>query len=217
MSNAREFLQQGFAVKEIPSALLAALKQIEASLHVVPEDSWTRVIKGAGETIDYPVSSPEAAVGHAEALAMLDSGQLCYSFQRIRCEGGNLALPAIGQLKNFLLSPAICAFVASHTARQVSELALFYVNKFGNGDFLTTHRDSGTNLALVISLTDNWDANNGGITFMLDQDKQIMRALLPRFGQALMLDCSDNTVPHFVSTVTSSSDRYRTAIVARYA
>jgi len=213
----RDIAQHGFVIRDLPATLLDELEHLEPTLTQLPAKHWTRVIRSSTLTTDFAQDDPMSVAEHAQALSRMDSGELCYSFLRIRCEDGNLELPAVRRLTAFLLSDPMRAFIREHAGRTVHALSVYYVNRFCDGDFLTTHRDAGDNLALVINLTRNWHPVNGGVTFLLDQQNRIVQALNPQFGQALMFDCRENTVPHFVSSVTSPSGRHRSAIVARYA
>lgn len=210
------FQENGFVIARLPAQMDSALQRVYNDLQKVSATSWTQVIKYDAEITDISLLSPSLAEERQKARSRLDSGELCYSFKRIKCDGVNLDLAAIQQLKTFLLSDQIISFVKEKTGRTVGAISLFYVNQFGDGDFLTTHRDTGENLALVISLTRDWNPNNGGITFLLDNENQVRHALNPAFGQALILDCVTNTVPHFVSAVASTTNKTRMAIVARY-
>ena len=104
--------------------------------------------------------------------------------------------------------------------REIKDIPVFYINRFDKGDFLTTHSDRGAgsnSMGVVISLTKEWNPNHGGLTFMLNQERQsISNVVVPKLGRALVFDIAEKHSPHFVSMVTASSDFRRLAIVARY-
>ncbi|HCR4098005.1 TPA: hypothetical protein OOF48_003208, partial [Providencia rettgeri] len=91
------------------------------------------------------------------------------------------------------------------------------LSKFDKNDFLTTHCDSDDGIGIVINLTKEWEANYGGLTMILDNEKkEILETFIPSYLNILIFDTKKRKIPHFVSTVTSNKISKRMALVVRY-
>lgn len=181
---------------------------------------WTQLIKNSKLEKDFNLveEKEEILVSYDNALRDYNEGRLCFSFKRINKPLEKSSV--IDEIKQYLASPNLINIFSRIGNRTISTMSVFYINRFDKGDFITTHSDRGAgrnSIGVVVNLTEEWDPNHGGLTFMLDQEgKAINGVVMPKLGRVLVFDITGKNNPHFVSMVTSNSRVRRLALVARY-
>ncbi|MCW7541899.1 hypothetical protein OOT46_29305 [Aquabacterium sp. A7-Y] len=207
--------EHGYVVFDLRDRMNEALTQLEQAAEAAPLEDWTQVINNNGRVQDLALNDPVLVKEHALARDRLFAGEFAYSFKRIDC-AGEARSAASEQVRSFLRSTLFTSMLADRFGSVVTGGEAVYINKFEEGDFLTTHCDRGADIAVVISLTRDWDMNYGGLTFILSQDRtRILRTISPSFGEAVIFDTKGKPTPHFVSMVCAPRGRGRSSLVAR--
>ncbi|PPK65541.1 2OG-Fe(II) oxygenase family protein [Actinokineospora auranticolor] len=202
---------------------VALCAEVADLVDACPDEAWTQVVRCRGELADYPLfpRDPRLDEVHRETRAEKERGLFCYSFARVADSAENADRVPWDRIKALLLAPDIVGLIAERTGRTVTSVDLAYVNCFRRGDFLTTHTDKAepSTIAAAFSLTPNWDAGDGGCTYVLDRDREtVVDQVSPRLGALLLLDTLAVEVPHYVSEVTGDvGDGFvRKSLIARY-
>lgn len=188
----------------------------------INDAEWSFIIKNKFAPVDYyknKYSKLEIEQEREKALQEYHQGNFCYSFRRITDNQQRKSVSSFLAIKTFLDSTEFKSFLSEITKKSINTLSLCYLSWFDLGDFLTTHCDSGSCINIVINFTKGWEHNHGGLTFILDKQKEnIIEALVPTYLSTLIIDTGEKSIPHFVSMVSSVGVRgsKRMAVVARY-
>lgn len=210
-----KFKKNGYVISDISSVFGFQLEEILREVENADKTLWTQVINNNGLVQDIRLDDEIVSKEHELAVQKLYENKFCYSFKRIICDDRNEYFHKI--LRSFLLSNDFSNYLYSITRIRIRSVPILYVNAFSNGDFLTTHCDEGLDFGVVISLTKEWNFCFGGLTFILDSDREnIIDVITPRFATLIVLDTKNKLTPHFVSSVSSPSEQSRVSIVARY-
>lgn len=211
------FIREGFVSFDL-ACYLPGLDEATRGLDAVDEDVWSFIIKNHLGEFELPISGlDESRRLHQLAEDDLRSGSFSFSFRRLGDNVANDRISSFHNIKKMLSSARMFDLLQQVTKRRPIELLQFYISRFDRGHFLYTHRDPGQSFGIAVNLTRRWDPNHGGLTVILDEDSQSVRAcLLPTPYQVLVFDTSARSIPHFVSMVTSSPPWPRLAAVARY-
>lgn len=215
----KDFEQVGYT-RFLISDYFPYFKFLPDELKVVNEDYWSYIIKNEKGTRDfYLTESNLEQIDNEKQLAFknYEEGKFSFSFKRLPDNEISCQLPFFCEVKNLVSSELFISFLTSEIGRHVGKLSLMYFNRFDKNDFLSTHCDSGNNIGLVINLTQMWDVNHGGLTFVLDERrKNIVDVFSPSNLEAWVFDTRDKKIPHFVSMVTATQKLKRMALVIRY-
>ncbi|WP_272681058.1 2OG-Fe(II) oxygenase family protein [Providencia sp. PROV129] len=186
-------------------------------LNNIEDDKWSFIIKNRRGVKDLYLSDTNIdSINYEKTIAFedRDNGEFSFSFKRI-CF--NAIKIVYGDLISVVNNVKFKYFLERITGREINVISNMYLSKFDKDDFLTTHCDSDDGIGIVISLTMGWDANHGGLTMILDnQRKTILETLIPSYLNILIFDTKKREIPHFVSTVTSNKTSKRMALVVRY-
>ncbi|MCC7634931.1 hypothetical protein [Stenotrophomonas rhizophila] len=211
-------MAQGYVCFDL-SMFVPGLARLADGIEAIDERAWSFIIKHRCGEADLPAGGIEQA-SRAHALAEQDyaAGRFAFSFRRLQDSPANRRVPAFAALRVLLGSTAVLELLATVTGRVPLAVSQFYVSRFDQGNFLSTHCDPGQSFGLAVNLTRRWDPNHGGLTLVLDDDRTAVRAcLVPTRFQALLFDTSARQVPHCVSMVTARPTVPRLAAIARYA
>lgn len=188
----------------------------------INDSEWSFIIKNKFSPVDYyknKHSKFEIEQEKEKALHEYHQGNFCYSFRRITDTPQGRDIPSFVAIKTFLDSIKFKLFLSEVTQKSINTLSLCYLSWFDQGDFLTTHCDSGSCINIVINFTKGWECNHGGLTFILDKQREsIIEVLVPTYLSTLIIDTGEKSIPHFVSMVNSVGVQgsKRMAVVARY-
>ena len=187
-------------------------------LAAVPDACWSQIIKhSAGEADFYADQFAEASVARQLAFADYSAGKFAFAFRRLPDNQVSQEIAVFRDIKIFLEERGFIGFLNQVSGRRVTRLTDFYVSRYERQDFLTTHCDSGPSLGIVINFTRNWNANHGGLTFLLSEDRsRVVHTIVPKDCELFLFDTSQRKVPHFVSMVTANAATKRLAAIARY-
>ncbi|HHR6131403.1 TPA: hypothetical protein ACS72K_003034 [Providencia alcalifaciens] len=188
----------------------------------INDSEWSFIIKNKSNPMDYFInkhSNLEIEQEREKAMQEYHQGNFCYSFRRVTDNQQGKEVSSFLAIKAFLDSKKFKSFLSEITKKSINTLSLCYLSWFDLGDFLTTHCDSGSCINIVINFTKGWESNHGGLTFILDKQKEnIIEVLVPTYLSTLIIDTGEKSIPHFVSMVNSVGVRgtKRMAVVARY-
>lgn len=90
-----------------------------------------------------------------------------------------------------------------------------FVSRYGANCFLSVHNDNGNGrIAFIINLTKDWKPQYGGNFHLLSTDRtNIRKAVTPTFNSLTVFKVPEETgIPHYLSHVVSTIDKYRYAI-----
>jgi Rps23 Pro-64 3,4-dihydroxylase Tpa1-like proline 4-hydroxylase len=197
---------------------LPELDGISDGLEHLPEQAWSYIIRNRDGEFELPATQRRLArVQQRKAVRDHAAGTFAFSFRRIDGASQNLHVPALADARRLMDGPALRSLLHTVTGRVPLAIRQFYVSRFDEGDFLSTHCDPGQSFGVVINLTREWDPNHGGLTMLLSEDRSRVRScLLPVRFQLLVFDTSKRLIPHFVSTVGAHGACKRLALVVRY-
>lgn len=217
----KQFLERGYCILDIKAPFLKHLNEVADDLELATEADWTYVIRHNDFEGDLPLSTDKKILFSHRQKAYKENSQGLFSFffQRMTTAHGLplLTVPkALISSRDLMESRGVRNLLESVSGRSVGNIEQLYINKFTIGDFLGVHRDGGNNLSVALNLTNNWLTMNGGQTHIVDDTKNIVDSLSPSFGKLLIIDSMKKNAPHFVSTVTSTNDSPRVAIITRY-
>ncbi|WOB92353.1 MULTISPECIES: 2OG-Fe(II) oxygenase family protein [Providencia] len=212
----KEFLSNGytsFTIKDFFPDFNIDLNLINS----IEEDKWSFIIKNRQRVSDFYLSDTDINSINDEKTSAFedrDNGEFSFSFRRICFNEIKIIFADLISVVNDV---KFKNFLENLTGSKVNVISNMYLSKFDKDDFLTTHCDSDDGIGIVINLTKEWEANYGGLTMILDNDKKtILDTFIPSYLNILIFDTKKRKIPHFVSTVTSNRTSKRMALVVRY-
>lgn len=211
---ARIFHEQGFASFDL-SLYLSGLEDVALQAAQVPDDAWRAVVRNHHGQFDFASQQKRTIIRqHRVASSDLARGRFAYSFQWIDSSHGS---PFLSPAKAFLDNEEFRRLLTRITGRAPSAVSQFYLSRYVRGSFLSTHCDPGQSYGIVLNLTHQWNPDHGGLTVILEKDRQHVRACLcPTLFSILIFDTSQRSIPHFVSMVGATAPSPRIALVARF-
>ncbi|WP_272663612.1 2OG-Fe(II) oxygenase family protein [Providencia sp. PROV110] len=212
----KEFLSNGytsFSIKDF-------FPEFEVNLNLInniEDDKWSFIIKNRRGVSDFYLSDTDIeSINYEKTIAFedRDNGEFSFSFRRICFDEIKIILVDLIAVVDDV---KFKDFLWSITGKKVNMISNIYLSKFDKNDFLTTHCDSDDGIGIVINLTKKWEANYGGLTMILDNEKkEILETFIPSYLNILIFDTKKRKIPHFVSTVISNKISKRMALVVRY-
>lgn len=213
------FKEYGYCSVDLSSFLPHLVAGCKAVCEAIGEHDWTYIIRNSFEEVDLPYSVPTLRLQQAktDALRVYHEGGFAFSFRRLANLEGTPVHPAMNLFDDYLMRDDFLDLLAAISGRSVGAMEVRYINRFDQGDFLTTHCDPGSNFGIALNITQNWNPNFGGLTCILDKKgSEILDVLTPAYGRLFVFDTSRQKIPHFVSMVTASPAQNRVALIARY-
>lgn len=213
-----DFKENGYASINISKIFTENIIGLRDSCSQLRDDEWTFIIRNREEEVDLPYNTSQEIVLKSQKLALEDyyAEQFAFSFLRI-AESHLSRPPAFNMAYGFLESNEFKCFLTKISGREIGEIETFYLNRFEQGNFLSTHCDPGENIGVALNITQGWNPNFGGLTCILDDSRKFVKDVLtPQFGELFIFDTSSNEVPHFVSMVTAPVKTNRISLIARY-
>lgn len=197
---------------------LPELDGISGELEQLQEQAWSYIIRNRDGEFEFPATQRHLArLQQRKAVRDRTAGTFAFSFRRIDGALQNFLVPPVADARRLMDGPTLRSLLHTVTGRVPVAIRQFYVSRFDEGDFLSTHCDPGQSFGVVINLTREWDPNHGGLTVLLTEDRSRVRScLLPVRFQLLVFDTSKRLIPHFVSTVGAHGPCKRLALVVRY-
>jgi SM-20-related protein len=121
--------------------------------------------------------------------------------------------PNLQLLYQLLQSPDFIALMRQFTGVQELDFADCQATRYTDGSFLTTHDDEVTDknryCAYVLGLTQDWQADWGGLLTFPDKENREGEYFLPGFNSLSLFSVPQ---PHFVSMVNPMAQRARLSI-----
>lgn len=213
------FGQDGFVQLGLQAEFESDVNKISHKISAFHQDEWSHIIKNSIQEQDYFLPIEQTLISYHQSIALHEyqHGAFCFSFKRI-VDNPRLCHEAFfNKIKAFFCTETFLNFLEKICQRRVKEMSSFYISRFDQGDFLTTHCDAESNIAVVLNLTRRWNPNHGGLTCILDQTRnRVIETLTPTFGNLFIFDTLEKSIPHFVSMVTVTPEFPRVAISVRY-
>jgi SM-20-related protein len=207
---------------QIPGFLQSDAAQ---ALHVLLRDAlpWTLALRDAEGSRTLPV----------EAYAGMDEDARRALYQKLALDGRGGAYrfaydsymmvkaylqqpdadAPLHRVLEFLNSPQFIAFARQLTGEPRIRRVSAQATRFLGGQFLRKHEDldedEGRLLAYVINLSEDWQADWGGLLQFLGPDGGVIDTFLPRFNSLSLFRVP---APHIVSMVCPWADRPRLSI-----
>jgi len=213
------FREHGYCSIDLFLRIPDLVQKCKDACDSIEEHDWTYIIHNSTEEIDLPYNVPPARLKQvkAGALKVYQEGGFAFSFRRLTDLEDVPIHPAMKLFDDYLTREDFLGLLSTLSGRLIGAMEVRYINRFDQGDFLTTHRDPGSNLGIALNLTSQWNLNFGGLTFILNESQSSVHDILtPSYGRLFIFDTSQRTVPHFVSMVTAPPAQNRIALIARY-
>ena len=215
----RSFREYGYCSIDLSSCFPDLVQGCKNACDGIEEQDWTYIIRNSTEEVDLPYTVPPLRLKHvkADALKVYHEGGFAFSFRRLTALEGVPIHPAMKLFDDYLMREDFLGLLSTLSGRSIGAMEVRYINRFDQGDFLTTHCDPGSNLGIALNLTSQWNLNFGGLTFILNETRSSVHdTLTPSYGRLFVFDTSQRKVPHFVSMVTAPPAQNRIALIARY-
>ena len=219
ISYQERFRQDGFIQLEVRTEFERELNEMAQQISVFHQDEWLHIIKNSIQEQDYFFPIEQTLISYHQSIALHEyqQGLFCFSFRRIVANHRLLHRAIFCRIKAFFCAEIFLNFLEKICQRNLKEISSFYITRFDQGDFLSTHCDAESNIAVVLNLTQRWNPNHGGLTCILDKTRNlVMETLTPTFGSLFIFDTLEKSIPHFVSMVTVTPEFPRVAISVRY-
>lgn len=213
------FKEYGYCSVDLSAYLPSLVHECKNACEAIEEQDWTYIIRNSIEEVDLPynVASSRLQQVKNDALNVYYDGGFAFSFRRLADLEGVPTHPSMDLFDDYLMKSDFLELLSTVSGRALGEMEVRYINRFDQGDFLTTHCDPGSNLGIALNLTPQWNPNFGGLTCILDETQSTVNDVLtPSYGRLFVFDTNQRKVPHFVSMVTASSVHNRVALIARY-
>lgn len=215
----KSFQEYGYCTIDLSSTFPDLVQGCKDACEEIKEHDWTYIIRNSTEEVDLPYTVDPLRLERvkSDALRVYHEGGFAFSFRRLTELEGVPLHPAMKLFDDYLMREDFLALLSSLSGRVIGAMEVRYINRFDQGDFLTTHCDPGPNLGIALNLTSKWNLNFGGLTLILNETHSAIHdALTPSFGRLFLFDTSLRKVPHFVSMVTAPPAQNRIALIARY-
>ncbi len=216
-------LQEAFAESRVVqiAPFLAGDAAADLLAHLGGRDDWTRLIKAAAaEPFEHKLADPAISAAQLKGLEVLaapvaDSG-FRYIYDRIAAIGPDGDARETGTLLSqaaaFLSGADMRAVLHAITGIQTG-FADAQATRYGPGQFLTLHHDSEVRsqrrLAYVLSLSEGWRPEWGGLLLFHDEAGEVIRGFVPRMNALTIFSVPRD---HSVSQVASFAPRPRYSI-----
>lgn len=172
---------------------------------------WRHVIKGGSQVFEIARSDFEAMpavernrLDEAVHAAAVRGFQFRYDLIRVPDDGSERARAGtrLNEFAALMSSPDTLAFLRTITGAEKIDFADAQATLYRPGDFLTRHDDNVDGkfrqLAYVLSLTPDWQAEWGGLLLFNDDQGRLADAFVPRFNTLSIFSVPQ---PHSVSFV----------------
>lgn len=213
------FKSQGYVSFDI-SKYFPDLLAYSEGFSKIENKCWSYIIKNKYGENDFYLSQHSVSLIEKEkkhALNDYNDGLFSFSFRRIVDDSVGNSISYFSGVKKIVNSERFIKLLTNITGRKIESSTLLYLNRFDYGDFLTTHCDPGQSFGIVINFTLNWNVNHGGLTMVLDKDREfVIDCLIPNNMSTFIFDTATQEIPHFVSMVTGETECKRIALVVRY-
>ncbi len=189
-------------------------KEIKLKMKSFKEEWWTWSIAYRGApSILYRKPSDTKTIEFDRLHALCDAraGLFSYSFGRTYGAHVDGCTCYVCKLISIFKSPDILDFLGRLVGAKIKSFGEMFASVYGKGDFLTIHHDASKgDYTFVLSLTEDWNPCDGGLTVFLEKDmKTIKRAVSPSFGGLIVFKVEeDKTTHHFVSEIVGGAKRY---------
>lgn len=215
----KSFRELGYCSIDLSLLLPDLVQGCKDACDGIEEHDWTHIIRNSTEEVDLPYSTHPLRLkrAKADALKVYYDGGFAFSFRRLTDLEGVRLHPAMKLFDDYLMRKDFTDLLSTLSGRSIGAMEVRYINRFDQGDFLTTHCDPGSNVGIALNLTPQWNLNFGGLTFILNESRSSVRhTLTPSYGKLFLFDTSQRNVPHFVSMVTAPPAQNRIALIAHY-
>lgn len=186
------------------------------------ERRWTYLINGTSTVFEIPRPNYDA-LDPAERRRIEDAVfasaargfQFRYEAIRVADDAAERRRSAtlLDAFARFMGEPETLAFFAEVTGMTDLVFADAQATRYATGDFLTRHDDDvqgkHRRLAYVLSLTEEWRAEWGGLLLFTDPQGEVIETIVPRFN-ALSLFAVPQ--PHSVSYVAPNAPHARVSV-----
>jgi SM-20-related protein len=185
-------------------------RKILKSLEDQDSHSWSLLARSQGRVKELVVSprNRTAIRATAEAVAReLNAGGFAFRFYRTRRQKTHRRCAACGAMR-WLTGGPVRREVGRIFGRRLTAAGPIACTRFGRGDFLTAHSDTlNGSVAFVLSLTDGWRPEFGGLLHFLSANRKSVRhVIVPKFNQFVVFDTSnERRAQHFVSQIVAVS------------
>ena len=98
------------------------------------------------------------------------------------------------------------------TGENINKINDLFISKYEKNCYLDIHEDKNKGkLAFVLNLTKNWNIDDGGILFFLNEDNCIQKSCTPRFNTFILFRINEKS-KYFVSSINNFTTNSRYSI-----
>jgi len=146
----------------------------------------------------------------AQANVDFRKGYFAYSFLRTHGKHFKTCMCFFCKLIDTFNSKEVFDFMSSLVCHPILINGEVFLSVYEENDFLSIHHDKNKGeYAFVLSLTENWNPVDGGLTCFLDETKtNVLHTFIPTFGNLLVFRINpDGSTHHFVSRIVNNKRR----------
>jgi hypothetical protein len=186
----------------------SVLKEIQKEIEVYPWWLYTTIPNNNEWTVEYSKEINETQT--EECLFYLEKKKFTYRFRRSIGDHYStcscISCKLNDTVRSFPVTDTICKIVG---CKRVTPREIF-ISNYGKDDFLSIHHDiKKGDISVTFSLTSDWDPTYGGILHFCDNQKNIYKSIVPKWGSMTIFKLDPNNgIDHFVSTVNVDKNRY---------